>query len=191
MTAARLPTGRPGQALAVVLLLLLLALAWESVGSPLVAVYADRDAALDGRRALATRMEALAAALPTLRAAAAKRGAVDAASVPVLAGATDAVAGAALQQKLGDMAGRAGVTLATAELLPAEPAGAYRRVRLRVTVQAPWSNLVAMLDAIASAQPGMVVDDVQIHGAGGFAASADAALSASWTVMAFRSGSGA
>ena len=89
------------------------------------------------------------------------------------------------------MAARAGATLASAELLAAEPAGAYRRVRLRITLRAPWPVLVGLLQAIASAQPGMVVDDVQVHGAGGFNRAADPVLEASWTVLAFRPGTAA
>ena len=186
MSGLRLPVGRAGQGLAV-LLLLLLALVWTAAAAPLLDWHADRAAALQSRRILAGRMALLAAALPELQRQAATAGAPVA--VAVLEGGTDAVAGAELQQKVQDMAAAAGATLSSAELLPAEPAGSYRRVRLRITLRAPWPVLVALLDAVAGARPGMTVDDVQVHGTGGFIRASDAALDASWTVLAFRPGS--
>lgn len=193
MTALRLPDGRAGQGLAVLLLLGVLALAWTVVAVPLLDWHAERAASLQSRRILGARMAQIAAALPALQQQAAAAGTPVA--VPLLDGASDAVAGAGLQQRVQDMAGRVGATLSSAELLPAEAAGTYRRVRLRVAVRAPWPVLVALLDAIATGQagtaPGLTVDDLQVHGTGGFIRGSDAPLDASWTVLAFRAGSAA
>lgn len=189
----RLPTGRPGQALAVLLLLLALALVWTAAISPLLDWHAERTETIDGRRTLARRMAQLAATLPELQRRAAQTSATPGtqSAVPVLEGATDAVAGATLQQRVQAMAAQAGAPLSSAEILPAEPVGAYRRVALRIAVRAPWPVLVQFLQAIAEAQPGMTVEDLQLHGTRGFIRDAAAALDATWTILAFRPGTAA
>lgn len=190
-----LPTGRAGQALAVLLLLVVLATAWAAVAAPLRELYLDRAASLELRRALARRMTQIADTLPTLQ-----RGspAAVATPVPVLDGITDAVAGAELQQLVQDKAARGGAVLSSAEVLPAEPAGAYRRIGLRIAVNAPWPVLVGLLRSIdgvevgaevkaePKAAPALTVDDLQLHGSRGFIRDKAAPLEASWTVLAFR-----
>ena len=183
-----LPTGRRGQALAAGLLLLVLAAAWGAVASPLLALYAERAEALATRAALADRMERVAAGLPELRRQAAAASAVGPAVRVVLPGATDAVAAAAPQGMVQEMAQRGGATLSSIEALPAEQAGAYRRVGLRVTLAAPWPVLVRLLSAIAAASPVMLVDDLQLQTSRRLVRPDDAPLDASLTVLAFRAG---
>ena len=116
-----LPTGRPGQALALGITVLLLLLVWFAAVSPLVGWYAGRAESLAESRALEGRMAALVASLPALRQAVRASGAAqDATPAALLIDApSDAMAGADLQQRVQDMARRAGISLASVETLPA------------------------------------------------------------------------
>jgi general secretion pathway protein M len=108
--------------------------------------------------------------------------------VPTLEGATDALAGATLQQSVQAIAAKAGASLASTEALPAEAAGAYRRIGLRISVNSPLPVLVQMLSAIGDAQPRMLVNDLHIQATRGLVPDPAAPLSASFVVAAFRAG---
>ncbi len=198
-----LPTGRTGRLLALAVTLLILAAGWFAIGSPLVAWHADRAELLDQRRLLARRMAGIAQSLPELRQTAgagvaspglgspslASSGSASsgaAAPASLLDGATDAIAAAALQQLVQDMAGRAGASLATAETLPPVQAGTYRRIGLHVSLNAPWSVLMRLLLAIGQAAPRMLVDDLQVHAPRLVVQPEDPPLDAGFTVFAFR-----
>lgn len=180
----RLPEGRSGQAIAALALALVLAVTWVAAGSPLLDWYTARAKAIAGRGRIERRMVQIAASLPALQRQAEPAAAT---AVPLLDGTTDATAGAQLQQRVQAMAAEAGATLATAEVLPAESASAYRRISLRVAVNAPWPVLIALLRSV-TAGPGMSVDDLQLHGGRGFLRDKAAPLEASWIVLAFRPG---
>jgi len=181
-----LPTGRRGQALAVALLLLVLAAAWAAVASPLLSWHADRAEALQQRTTLARRMAQVAAGLPDLQRQAAAAAAAGPATTALLEGASDAVAGATLQQLIQDMAGRAGATLSSTEALPAEAVAAFRRIGVRVALSAPWAVLVQLLHAVEQSSPQMLVDDLQIHGVRQFGTTSEPPLEASFVVLGFR-----
>lgn len=189
MTA--LPTGRRGQMLALALLALLTAAVWLGAVAPALAWYGDRGEVLAQRRVLAVRMAQVAASAPAVQA---KLDAIAAAGPPVRAvldGATDAIAGAALQQQVEDMTTQAGATLTSAEALPAEQAGAYRRIGLHVSVTGAWPVVVALFAAIDGATPRMLVDDLALQS--GLMLGPNGAthpLEASFTVLAFHTGSG-
>jgi general secretion pathway protein M len=186
---ATLPTGRAGQWAALGLAVVALLVLWAAVAAPLASWYGDRAEALAGRGALAARMAGLAAELPAL-----ERAATQAADAGPPAGAmldqpSDAVAGAALQQRVQDIATKAGATLSSAEALAAEAAGGYRRIRLRVSLTARWPVLVAVLQALAGqTAPQMLVDDVQLRSAPVLLDRDDPPLDASFTVVALRAG---
>lgn len=185
--ATALPTGRVGQWLALGLALMVLAMAWLAVAAPLIQWHAERNEALAQRRALAARMAGIAAELPQFERAAAQAEAAGPPAGAMLDAPTDAVAGATLQQRVQDIASRAGATLSSTEALPAETAGAYRRVRLRVALTAHWPVLVAMLQALAQqGAPQMLVDDLQLRGAPVLLERNDPPLDASFTVLALR-----
>jgi general secretion pathway protein M len=187
---AALPTGRRGRLLALGLALALLAVLWAGVAAPLLQWHRARDEALARQLMLARHMEAIAASLPDLQrqvAATAERGPPPDA---VLEGATDAIAGAALQGRLQDMARDAGIELSSAETLPAEQAGAFRRIGLHLAMNADWPVLVHLLAAIEEGTPNMLIDDLQLHGPPEFMRAAGLRLDASFTVIAFRPGTG-
>ncbi len=185
MAELALPSGRRGQVLAVAIAAVGLMALWFGAVLPLAAWHAARAAALERQDVLEGRMAALAASLPSLRRRAATLAAGPAPQT-LLEGASDAVAGAALQERVQAMAVEAGSPLTSAETLPAEPAGAYRRISLRVSLSTPYSSLVHLLAAIADATPRMLVDDLQIQAPPLGLRSAVLPMDATLTVLAFR-----
>ena len=180
-----LPTGARGRTLAVAILLLVLAAAWLAVAAPLLDWHARRSDMLMRERTLAARMESVAATMPQLRVQAEG---VSAGPAPraLLEGTSDSIAGAALQGQLDELVRGAGNSLASAELLPAEAAGAYRRIGLRLSLSGTWSGLIALFEAVESATPRMLIDDLQLRPAPSVTAGADQPIAATFTVIAFR-----
>jgi hypothetical protein len=191
-----LPTGRRGKLLASGLALIFLAALWLGVVAPLIARYDARMDMLRQREAVARHMASVAEMLPVLQ----HQLLTDAAKLPssdmLLAGASDPIAGAALQGLVQDFASQAGATLTSAEILPGQPAGSYRRIGLRVSISgAQWPVLVRLLRSIAQSTPRMLVDDLQLRaspvnlprqaaGQGG----GPPPVGASFTILAFRPG---
>ena len=162
MAAAALPTGQRGQALALGLTAVVLAAIWFGAVAPALQWYAGRTEFLQQQRQFATRMTSVAATAPALQA---QLAAADAAPPPrsVFEGATDAIAGAALQQAIQDIAARTGAVVLSAEVLAVQPVAGYGRIGVRMTVSAPWPQLVALLQATLDATPRMLVDDLTIR----------------------------
>jgi general secretion pathway protein M len=181
-----LPTGRRGQLLASALTLVVVASVWVGVVTPLLGWHAEQTQRMEQRRALARRMAELVETLPALQAQAAGRDATGPAPSAVLAGETDAVAGAALQLLVQQMATGAGTSLSSVEVVPAEAVGGYRRIGLHVALAAPWPVLVHLLQSLEQATPPMLVDDLRLHGSP--LRNVALPMDASFTVLAFRDG---
>jgi len=184
--ASSLPTGRRGQLLAIALTLVVAASVWIGVVAPLLDWHTEQTERLEQRRALARRMAEVAETLPALQAQAAGRDANGPAPSAVLQGETDAVAGAALQLLVHQMATGAGTTLSSVEVLPGEAVGGYRRIGLHVALAAPWPVLVHLLQSIELANPPMLVDDLRVHGSP--LRNVALPMDTSFTVLAFRDG---
>ncbi len=185
--ALDLPTGRRGRLLALGLTFTVLGALWVGVAAPLIEWHALRSEQVQARRALARRMAEIAETLPELRdqarlAAASGRASGEA----TLDGASDAIAAAALQGRLQEMAARAGAPLTSAEALPGEAAGAWRRVGVRVSVNAPWPAVVRLLQAVGTASPRMLVDDLQLRAPPLLLRTGTRPMDAGFTVFAFR-----
>jgi general secretion pathway protein M len=178
-----LPDGRRGQILATAITLTVLATLWFGVMSPMIGWYEDRADELSQRRALLSRMQAVAETLPTLEP---RPDDARPAESALLQGATDALAAATMQSAVQAMAGAAGLDLASMETLPAETRGNYRRIGLRVSLSASWPTLIALLRAAAQGQPHMLIDDLQVRATPLQARSADAPVNATFTLLAFR-----
>jgi general secretion pathway protein M len=185
-----LPEGPRGRALALGLTALVLAVLWLGVGQPLVQAYANGADELKRRSMLAARMAEVADSLPELQRELAMRRSAD--RMPAnatLDEKSDALAGAKLQGLVESMSTSAGGHLTSADALPAQQVGAYRRIALRLTVDAGWSELMRLLQAIERATPSMFIDDLQIR-AGPTARKTDhPSLYISLTVQAFRAAS--
>ena len=187
MATLDLPTGRNGRILAVLITLLALALVWRAVAVPLIGWHDDRREALEQRQALADRMAALVQRLPMLR----RQAQAIAASGQATAGAliegnSDAVASAAIQEKVAAMAASLGLSLSSTETLAATREGAYRRVGVRVSLDAAFPVVVHLLQSIETAQPSLLVNDLQIHGTRLLGQSDSAPLNVAFTVLGFR-----
>ena len=114
-TLGRMPEGRRGQGLAAGLLIAVVGVVWIAVASPLMDWYAARAERLTEQRLMLAHMTQIVAALPALRAESGKPDADAPAAAALLSGQTDAIAGAALQSTVQDIAASTGVTLVSAE----------------------------------------------------------------------------
>jgi general secretion pathway protein M len=182
-----LPTGRNGRVLAAGLAGLALLVVWLVLVSPVLDWYGARGVRLESLRERAAHEAAQIAALPLLR-----REAEAAAKTPahaVLAGKTDAIAGAALQEQVQSMAGSAAAQLSSAETLPAEQVGAYRRIGVRVELNAQLPVIVQLLKSVEEAEPTMLVDDLHLTATPMAAGGVPLPMDAAFTVYAFRVGS--
>ena len=179
-----LPDGRRGQLLALTLALAVAAAIWVGVVAPLLAWHSAQANYVVQRSVLAHRMMQLVEELPALQAQATARNLTGPAPSAMLSGNSDAVAGAALQQLVQQLATTAGTPLASVEVMPAEAVGNYRRIGLHLALSAPWPVLVHLLQSVEQATPVMLIDDLRLRGAplGNTALPMDA----SFTVLAFR-----
>jgi general secretion pathway protein M len=184
--ALALPEGPRGRAMALGLSAIVLVALWLAAGQPLLDAYADRQDEVERRTALAARMADLAAALPELQREGAAQSTDTTPASATLEGASDALAAAALQSLVESMSNSARGHLTSTEALPAEQVGAYRRVALRVTVDATWPVLIRFLQAIERATPRMFIDDLQIHAQPASEKVREPPLDISFTVLAFR-----
>jgi general secretion pathway protein M len=178
-----LPDGLRGRLLATALTAVLAATLWLACVAPLIGWYSDRAEYLAQRRAMLARMEALADMWGDLQRQAAGEQPLPGA---LLNGSSDALAAASLQETVQAMVTNARAQLASTETLPAEARGAYRRIALRISLVAPWPVLVDLLRNVATGQPTMMIDDLQVRGASGRDRGADVLASADMTIVAFR-----
>jgi len=178
-----LPEGLRGRLLALALTVTILAALWAGCVQPLIDWHAARADTLEQRRALLQRMTTLATTLPELQRQASGEHAPAAA---LLEGASDAIAGAALQSSVQHMASMAGAELNSMEILPAEQRGTYRRIGLRVATAAQWPVLIELLRAVEQGSPRMLVDDLQLRAPPVALRAANTPISASFTIVAFR-----
>ena len=182
----QLPEGRPGQMLAVGLAGLVLIVAWFGVAAPVLGWYDARCDQLAAMRQEAVHIDMLRRSLPALRREAAG-GATQSGSQNLLPGGSDAIAGANLQSILQNLAVQAGVSLDSVTMLPAQPVGSLRRVGVELGVTTTWPALIALLAAIETAQPRMIVGNLSLT-----AAAADPGeavpLQADFTAASFRAG---
>jgi general secretion pathway protein M len=184
--ALSLPNGRNGRILAAALALLALGAAWLAFAAPVIDWYGSRAQQLTEMRERAAREAALIETLPSLR-----REEEEAAKTPthsVLSGRTDAIAGAALQEQVQTMASAANAQLTSAETLPAEQVGIYRRIGVRVELNAQLPVIVQLLKSVEEAEPSMMVDDIRLTGTPIGTLSGQLPLDAAFTVYAFRVG---
>jgi hypothetical protein len=184
--ALALPHGPRGQALALAMAMVALALAWFGIAGPVLDWQADRAETLRRQQALAHRMAMLVETLPSLREAASH--ATDSGRRPgaLLAGTTDALAAARLQQTLDELAAASGVRIGSEEILPVQAEGEFRAIAVRVTLTAPWRSVVALLQAMAKAEVPMMADEMQLRAPPGNTHDPNLPVAASFTVTAYR-----
>lgn len=162
--AIRMPTGSLGRVLAALLLCVLIGLVYTALVIPLLNLYRGGEAALADRQLLLPKLERLAAEVPNLRARLASLQTAGAGKEVTLDGASDALASANLQSRLGQLAAANGVTIASTEAIAAEERGPYRRIGLRLAVNGKYEAIVKLLAAIREAAPPLILANLQIHG---------------------------
>jgi general secretion pathway protein M len=166
-----LPNGPRGRMLALALTATALLAVWFGVAAPVIQWHESRTERLAGRKALARHMARVATELPQLRREL----------------AATAANGAALQDLVEDLAKKAGADLSSAEMLPSESAGAYRRVSVHVRVYTrAWPILIHLLQSLERARPRMLLDDVQIHALPARDKQEGPPIDSSFTVVGFR-----
>jgi general secretion pathway protein M len=184
-----LPTGRTGRLLALGLTSLALAVLWLGIVMPLIDWHSDRAEALAHQEVMTQRMEALAAALPSLQEQAKAVEAGGAGEAALLDGDNDSMASASLQERLQGMFMQAGVQLNSVETLPGDDAGAYRRIGLRISFNASWPVLMTVLKEMHVATPSLLVDELQLTPALHRISTAPGSFDVACAIFAFRAAS--
>ena len=189
-----LPTGRRGQALALALLALGLGIVWLLVGQPLVELHAEQGARLASRLTLAARMEERIAEAPPDGPDTTGANAIASYPSGLIEAESDALGAALLQDLVTTAASDAGLALSSVETLPAEDAGALRKIGLRLNLEGPYDALITMIGSLRQGSVALVLDDLEIHGGTGTAEgigkdstlSEGQAMRASFTIRGFR-----
>lgn len=184
---AALPTGRLGRILALAILLFVVAVLWLGVASPVIGLYEDRADTLAEQRALADKMTAVAATLPAREAEAAAQAKNVAPIHELLAGGTDSLAAAQLQENLEKSAASTGIVLLSAEAVPPQAIGKLRRIGLKLGLQGKYAALVAFVGSMDGSAAPLLVDDLTIQGSPNPRDSDDPLL-VGLTVYGFREG---
>jgi Tfp pilus assembly protein PilO len=174
--------------LALAMTVVAVAILWLGAISPALGWYAERAEYLAQQQTLAARMASVAGSAASLQQRLAAANAAAPESAAMLAGATDSVAGANLQQAVQDIATRAGATVLSAEMLPATAAGSYRRIGVHLSVSGSWPQLTRLMATALQATPRMLIDDVQLHQTLALGAQDAHPMQASLTVIAFSPG---
>jgi general secretion pathway protein M len=183
-----LPEGRQGQLTAVGMTLAGIALLWFLIAAPIIGWYQTRADNLAQAQTVAARLIALEQQIPALRRAVGAAGLQDAGALLLLPGDSDAVAGANLQSALQTLAANAGTSLDSSELLPAQQTGALRRIGMQVSVTASYPVVIALLQAIATAQPRMIVNSLSLDNTADAVRGQEPTIEADFTVIGFRAG---
>jgi general secretion pathway protein M len=181
-----LPDGRRGQALALALTVIAIAVLWLCTAAPLIGWYDARAEYLAQQEQRAQRMQALSQEIPALRRAVSAAGVQSDGDQILLQGGTDVIAGANLQSMLQNLATTAGTTIDSAALLPAQPSGTLRRISMQVSVTTTWPVLIALLEAIGTSHPYLIVDQISLTNALQAEPSTEPAVAANFTVTGFR-----
>jgi general secretion pathway protein M len=184
---SNLPRGLAGRLLAVALTLVIAGAAYVLVAAPLLDFYADRASQLSTRELLRDKIMAAAAELPQLRARAAELSAMSDAQQATLQGASDAIATANLQNRVGELATSAGASISSTETLPPEIRDYYRRIGLRVVLNGSFESLITFVAGLETSTTPLIVDNLQFHNIQTRAGSSQAArLDAAVDVYGFR-----
>ena len=181
-----LPTGRIGRVLAVSMAILFAAVLWLGIVQPIVDLYNETALALQERYNIAEHMAHLADQLPNLEQRSAEMSKNGILSNAALQASSNAVATAMLQSVVNDIAAATGASLGSVESLPAENAGAYQQIGLKLSLVVTWPVFIHLLGALEQATPPMVVDDLQIQNSASDYSAGTNGLDTRFTVYAFR-----
>lgn len=151
------------RATALALLFGLILLAYAVVVAPLVAGYRQSEGAVAEARELLAGYRSVAARRDQLEAQLAALADRQDDSGLYLAGATDALAAAALQDDVKGAIEAGGGNLRSIQILPAEDEEGFRRVGVRVQLTATVNDLLRILHGIEAGRPFLFVDALEIN----------------------------
>jgi Type II secretion system (T2SS), protein M subtype b/Group II intron, maturase-specific domain len=157
----RLPTGQPGQALALAIGASLIAVLWFGAINPVAHLYQCRSTVILQRENLLHHMRGLDAMMPSLQSRIGD-GTVTPTPISLLQGTSAILAGVELQHRIEELARAVGASPASTESLATDSAGSYHRIGLRVTLTVPWPVFVRFLVAIRQTTPLILVDDLTL-----------------------------
>ena len=156
-----------GRIAALALLGALLALAWLAVAVPLLDGYhADRETVTFAAEQL-PRLRRLATKTPMLQTELDRAARDPAGRTRLLGGASDALAGAELQNRVSRDAARHGLALRSAQILPPAEEEGFRRIAIRVALEGNLSGLRRLLYGIETAPTFLFVDNLEIRSRSG------------------------
>jgi len=151
--------------LALAIFVAVIGLAYLFIAVPLHDLYLEREAVVEDRSMMASRLVLTARELPALRARLAELRATASTSKVTLDGSSDAIASANLQSHVEALAASLGVTLGSTEALAAEDRGGFRRIGLRIAMSGEYESLVRLFGAIEASVPPLVLSDLRIRSA--------------------------
>jgi general secretion pathway protein M len=184
-----LPDGLRGRTLAVLLLVVLLGTLYRVTVQPLVALYGDNEQSLAEQQQLIEHLRLTTAELPALRRATEPQDDGKASGRLLIDAASDAVGVAQLQSMLKEIVATRGATVTSAEGLNVERDENFRRIGVRLSLNAGLATLAAVLQGIDEARPTLIVDDLEVHTAASAASVApgeERRLTITMDVYAFR-----
>jgi general secretion pathway protein M len=151
--------------LALAILFLMLAGGYLLIVTPVLDLYAQREAMLDDRQVLAPRLNAAVEQLPALRARLAEVKATASTHNITLDGASDTIASANLQSRIEELATSAGVTIGSTQGVTTENRGSYRWIGLHFVISGEYEPIIKLLSVIESTTPPLVLSNLQLHSA--------------------------
>jgi hypothetical protein len=160
---ATLPTGVRGRLLALGFLIVALGALYVLVALPLLDLYAERTALVQSQEASLRRLNVVAGEVPALRARVAAFRAGSGTDRPSLEGASDAIASAALQGRIAELAAAAGVTIGSSEGLPPSGEGAYHRLGLALSLSGSYDSLLELLARFEAVRPPLIIDKLELQ----------------------------
>ena len=158
-----LPTGLRGQFMAVALLLILLLLAYQFVGLPVLNAYQARSQAIEDTERTIRRYRNLLAQEPVLRSFSERYASQRPLAPLLLPGSNPALSGAALQQQLQDLAGRHDVRVLSLRVRQTEEDGLFERIAVEARMQSDMRGLRDLLFDIEQSEPYLFVENLAVR----------------------------
>jgi general secretion pathway protein M len=183
-----LPEGRVGQALAIGISAAAVLAVSLGVIAPAVGWYQQRQARLSLAQQEIAHITHALPLIPLYRQEIIASEAGSRTRLTLLAGDSDAIAGADLQSEIASLTSATNATLVSTAILSVQPAGALRGVTLEVNLTATWPQLIALLAAINTARPRIILSNLTIENASQTAeAGPESVLQVSFSTTGFRS----
>jgi general secretion pathway protein M len=158
-----LPTGIRGQLVAIALLLIVLLLAYQFVALPAFSAYEARQESIADTQRAVRRYRQLLAQAPALEAFSERFRSQSPLAALLLPGDNPALSGAALQQRLQDLARQYDVRVLSLRIRPAEEDGRFERVGVEVRMQSDMTGLRDLLYEIEQSTPYLFVDSLAVR----------------------------